>query len=350
MSIKILVTGGLGYIGSHTIVSLKNAGFMPVIVDNLSNTRLSVLDEVSDLLGYKPIFIEGDVRDEKVLESIFIKYNIQAVIHFAALKSVGESVKNPLLYYQNNVIGLISLLHIMQKFKCNNMIFSSSCTVYGEPELIPVAESLVLGLPTSPYGATKQIAEQILTDNAWCNVQCLRYFNPVGAHESAKIGELPLGIPNNLVPFLTQTAAGIHDKLVVYGGDYATPDGTCIRDYIHVMDLADAHVIALKNLFLDIEMRNSKSENEESERIFQIFNLGTGLGYSVLEVIQTFEEISNIKVKYEIGARRKGDIVSVWADTNKAEKVLGWNAKRDLKCMMKDAWNWQKQIISKNFI
>ena len=247
---NILVTGGLGFIGSHTVLCLKDAGYTPIIIDNLHNSRIEVLDALESLMGYRPVFVQGDVNDAAVLQGLFETYRPEAVIHFAAHKAVGESVENPLMYYHNNVVGLISLLEVMKAQGCHKMVFSSSCTVYGEPESVPVKESTVTRPAASPYGATKQMAEVILKDNTWCEVQCLRYFNPVGAHPTAKIGELPLGVPNNLIPFLTQTVAGIREKLTVYGGDYNTADGTCIRDYIHVMDLAEAHVAAIDRLFI----------------------------------------------------------------------------------------------------
>jgi UDP-glucose 4-epimerase len=251
-------------------------------------------------------------------------------------------VEKPLMYYQNNVVGLISLLEVMKGLGCSKMVFSSSCTVYGEPEAVPVKESTPTRPAASPYGATKQMAEVILKDNSWCEVQCLRYFNPVGAHPSAKIGELPLGVPNNLIPYLTQTVAGIREKLTVYGGDYPTSDGTCIRDYIHVMDLAEAHVAAIDRLFNPNRIIASQEGDPSSEN-FEVFNIGTGVGYSVLEVIAAFESATDEKVNYAIGDRRAGDVVAVWADTNKVNNVLGWSAKRDLSTMMKDAWHWQQK-------
>lgn len=337
----ILVTGGLGFIGSHTVLCLKDAGYEPIIIDNLHNSRIEVLDALKDLLGYRPTFIEGNVNDKSVLNRIFDQYHPEAVIHFAAHKAVGESVEKPLMYYQNNVAGLISLLEVMHNDRCEKMVFSSSCTVYGEPESVPVKESTPTRAAASPYGATKQMAEIILKDNTWCEVQCLRYFNPVGAHPSAKIGELPLGVPNNLIPYLTQTVAGIREKLTVHGGDYATADGTCIRDYIHVMDLAEAHVAALDRLFNE-NRETSVVDGDPSTASFEVFNIGTGVGYSVLDVIKTFESATGKKVNYIVGERRAGDVVAVWADTEKVNKVLGWSAKRDLTTMMRDAWSWQE--------
>lgn len=337
----ILVTGGLGFIGSHTVICLKDAGYEPIIIDNLHNSRIEVLDALEELLGYRPTFIEGDVNDKSVLNRIFDHHKPSAVIHFAAHKAVGESVEKPLMYYQNNVVGLISLLDIMHSKHCKKMVFSSSCTVYGEPDSVPVKESTPTRMAASPYGATKQMAEIILKDNVWCEVQCLRYFNPVGAHPSAKIGELPLGIPNNLIPYLTQTVAGIREKLTVYGGDYATADGTCIRDYIHVMDLAEAHVAAIDRLFNE-NREVILVDGDPSTSKFEVFNIGTGVGYSVLEVITAFESATGKKVNYTVGARRAGDVVAVWADTEKVNNVLGWSAKRDLTTMMRDAWSWQE--------
>ena len=337
---KILVTGGLGFIGSHTIVCLHEADYVPVIIDNLHNSRIEVLDSISQLIGYRPVFIQGDVNDKTLIAQIFKTHQPEAVIHFAAHKAVGESVDEPLMYYHNNVVGLISLLEVMKQQDCNKLVFSSSCTVYGEPEQVPVKESTPTRPATSPYGATKQIGEVILKDNTWCNVQCLRYFNPVGAHESSLIGELPLGVPNNLIPYLTQTVAGIRPQLTVHGGNYNTPDGTCIRDYIHVMDLAGAHVAAINRLFADSEKPQLELGDPSTDN-FEVFNIGTGKGYSVVEVIAAFEAATGEKVPHVIGPRRSGDIVAVWAETSKVTNVLGWSATRNLETMMRDAWNWQ---------
>lgn len=334
MKNQIIVTGGLGFIGSHTAVCLHEAGFEPIIIDNLSNSKIDALKGISDLIGYTPIFIEGDVNHTELLTQIIQQYQPSAIIHFAAFKAVGESVEKPLMYYQNNVGGLMSLLAAMKETGLNNVVFSSSCTVYGEPAEIPVKETTITKSAESPYGATKQMGEIILRDNSnWLNTQCLRYFNPIGAHPSGLIGELPLGVPNNLIPYLTQTVAGIRNSLTVYGSDYSTPDGTCIRDYIHVMDLAEAHVCAVKRLI----------ENKQNEA-FEVFNIGTGTGSSVLEVIQTFERVNQVAVPHTIGPRRAGDVVQVWAETTKVESILGWKAKRDLAEMLKDAWNWQKKL------
>lgn len=346
---NILVTGGLGFIGSHTVVCLHEAGYKPVIVDNLNNSRIEVLSALTELIGYEPVFYEEDVLNQGAIEKIIIDNHVSAVIHFAAYKAVGESVEKPLMYYRNNVGGLISLLEVMKQVGLNNLVFSSSCTVYGEPKEMPVKEGTETRPAASPYGATKQMGEVILRDNSWCNVQCLRYFNPVGAHESGKIGELPLGVPNNLIPYLTQTVAGIRECLTVHGGDYDTPDGSCIRDYIHVMDLAEAHVAAVDRLFakstglIDDYGTAGVTGFDNSNIQFELFNIGTGNGSSVLEVIQAFEEATGKKVPHVVGPRRAGDVVAVWADTKKVNDVLGWKAKRDLHTMMRDAWNWQER-------
>ncbi len=330
---SILVTGGLGFIGSHTAVCLHEAGYEPILLDNLSNSQLSALEGVASLMGYTPTFIEGDVCDPTLLRQVFAQYHIEATIHFAAFKAVGESVAEPLKYYQNNMGGLMSLLKVMKETGKNKVVFSSSCTVYGEPDLVPVTEASPTKEAESPYGATKQMGERVLRDMHWAEVQCLRYFNPIGAHPSAAIGELPLGVPNNLIPYLTQTVAGIRQELTVFGGDYNTPDGTCIRDYIHVMDLAEAHVVSLKRLL----------ENQAQER-FEVFNIGTGDGYSVLDVINTFEKVNGLPVPHRIGERREGDVIQVWADTSRVNSVLGWKTQRGLEDMLRDAWNWQQRL------
>jgi len=334
MKHKIIVTGGLGFIGSHTVVCLHEAGFEPIIIDNLSNSEASAMDGIEKLIGYKPIWANMDVNDKAALGSLIKEHQPQGVIHFAAFKAVGESVEKPLTYYRNNVGGLITLMEVLKEENIDNLVFSSSCTVYGEPDEIPVKESTQTKMAESPYGATKQMGEIILKDNAnWLNTQCLRYFNPIGAHESGFIGELPLGVPNNLIPYLTQTVAGIRKVLTVFGDDYNTTDGTCIRDYIHVMDLAEAHVFAINRLI-----------NGEQKEPFEVFNIGTGNGSSVLEVIQAFEKANGIPVPHKIGPRRAGDVVQVWAETTKVEHVLGWKAKRTLETMLKDAWNWQTKL------
>jgi UDP-glucose 4-epimerase len=334
MKKKILVTGGLGFIGSHTVVCLHEAGFEPIIIDNLSNSLMSAMDGIQSLIGYKPTFLNADVNDKIALSNLIESHKPEAIIHFAAFKAVGESVEKPLMYYHNNLGGLISVLEVMQQHNLSNLVFSSSCTVYGEPDTVPVSENTTTKPAQSPYGATKQMGEIILNDNAsWCNTQCLRYFNPIGAHPTAALGELPLGVPNNLIPFLTQTVAGIRKELTIFGSDYETPDGTCIRDYIHVMDLAEAHVKAVERLL-----------NKQQLESFEVFNIGTGNGFSVLEVIRSFEEENKIAVPHKIGPRRPGDVVKVWADTTKVENVLGWKAKRGLNEMMRDAWNWQLKL------
>jgi len=334
MKHKIIVTGGLGFIGSHTVVCLHEAGFEPIIIDNLSNSEASAMDGIEKLIGYKPIWANIDVNDKAALGNVIKEHQPQGVIHFAAFKAVGESVEKPLTYYRNNVGGLITLMEVLKEENIGNLVFSSSCTVYGEPDEIPIKESTQTKMAESPYGATKQMGEIILKDNAnWLNTQCLRYFNPIGAHESGFIGELPIGVPNNLIPYLTQTVAGIRKELTVFGDDYNTTDGTCIRDYIHVMDLAEAHVFAVNRLI-----------NDEQNESFEVFNIGTGNGSSVLEVIHAFETANGISVPHKIGPRRAGDVIQVWAETTKVENVLGWKAKRDLETMLKDAWNWQTKL------
>ena len=329
----ILVTGGLGFIGSHTVVSLHEAGYNPVILDNLSNSRIEVLDGLARIIGRTPDFIQGDVNDPGIYAGIFSRWRIAAVIHFAAFKAVGESVEKPLMYYRNNVGGLITLLEAMQQQGVGNIVFSSSCTVYGEPEQIPASEATHVKPAVSPYGATKQMGETILNDQRWCNTQCLRYFNPIGAHPGGLIGELPLGVPSNLVPYLTQSVAGLRPPLTVHGNDYPTPDGTCIRDYIHVCDLADAHVAALNRLL-----------NGAQQEYFEVFNIGTGTGSSVLDVLHAFRDATGIEPAYQMGPRRPGDVVQVWADATRAEQVLGWKARRSLTDMLRDAWNWQTKL------
>jgi len=333
---KILVTGGLGYIGSHTVVELQNRGYQAIIIDNLANSKADVADRIEKITGTKPIVYLNDVRDKKALSTIGQNHpDITAVVHFAADKAVGESVEKPLKYYNNNIGGLVSILEFMKEYKVDHLVFSSSCTVYGEPDEVPVSEDSKVVAAASPYGNTKKIAEEIIVDVAQVNPMkavCLRYFNPVGAHESALIGELPLGVPNNLVPFITQTAAGLRDSLTVFGDDYNTADGTCIRDYIHVMDLAEAHVVAI-----DYLSRQSKDVS--------FFNIGTGTGSSVLEVIRAFEQSSGQELPYTIGARRGGDVEQIWASTELATSELGWKAHRDLNSMMETAWNWQKSLV-----
>lgn len=333
---KILVTGGLGYIGSHTVVALHESGYSVLVVDDLSNSERDVLKGLDQILGFTPEFMELDLRDKSAVKNLFNEHSFDGVIHFAASKAVGESVENPLLYYENNINGLVYVLQNCVAHGVHNFIFSSSCTVYGEPDHLPIDESAPIKRALSPYGNTKQIAEEILHD--LCKVSglrtiLLRYFNPIGAHDSALIGELPKGVPQNLVPFITQTAAGLRQELSVFGDDYPTPDGSCIRDYIHVMDLAEAHVVALDRL-----VTNAQKEPVE------VFNLGTGQGNSVLEVIQTFEKATGVKLPYKIVGRRAGDVIAVYADTTKATQELGWSTKRDLSASLSSAWAWEKQI------
>ena len=336
---KILVTGGLGFIGSHTVVELQNQGFEVIIIDNLSNTSLNVLDGIANITGINTAFEKLDLRDKEKVQDFFKRHrDISGVIHFAASKAVGESVGNPLLYYENNLNTLIYLLQELQQQPEANFIFSSSCTVYGQAEKMPITEDASIQTAMSPYGNTKQIGEEIITDTAKVtniNAILLRYFNPIGAHPSAEIGELPLGVPQNLVPFITQTGLGLRAELSVYGDDYPTPDGTCIRDYIHVVDLAKAHVIALKRL---LDKKNLAK--------VETFNLGTGTGSSVLEVIHAFEKVSGKKLPYKIVDRREGDITSAYANTDKANNLLGWKAQSTLDEAMESAWKWEQKVRS----
>lgn len=333
---KILITGGAGYIGSHTAVELWNAGMEPIILDDLSNSDAKVLDRLEEITGKRFTFFKGDCNDKSMLKAIAKEHQIDGVIHFAAFKAVGESTAQPLKYYRNNVGSLIVLLDFMQEKGIKDLVFSSSCTVYGQPEVLPVTESTPRQEAESPYGNTKKICEDILVDyvksKPGIRVISLRYFNPVGAHPSAKIGELPIGVPANLVPYITQVAAGIREKLTVFGDDYDTPDGSCVRDYIHVVDLADAHVKALGFL------------KEQETNFYDVFNVGTGNGNTVLEVIHAFEKVSRVKLNYQIGPRRPGDVVKTWADTTKINQVLGWKAKYSLEDSMRDSWNWQKGL------
>ena len=330
---KILVTGGLGYIGSHTVVALQEKGYEVVIVDNLANSQLEILDRITKISGIKPIFEQLDLRDKPSVISLFEKYtDISGIIHFAAFKAVGESVAKPLDYYENNLNTLIYLLQQVE-IKKIPFIFSSSCTVYGEAEQMPIFENAPVQPAISPYGNTKQIGEEIVLDVAKSSeikAILLRYFNPIGAHKSGLIGELPNGVPQNLVPFITQTAIGKREKLSVYGNDYPTPDGTCIRDYIHVVDLAEAHVVSLERLL-----------NNKNETAVEIFNLGTGKGSSVLEVIECFEKVTNQKLNYQIVDRREGDVMQAYADTTKAREVLGWQTRLGLGEALKSSWEWE---------
>ncbi|MFV0541065.1 MAG: UDP-glucose 4-epimerase GalE [Aestuariibaculum sp.] len=338
---KILVTGGLGFIGSHTVVELQNEGYEVVIIDDLSNSSINVLDGITAITRKKPIFEKLDLKDKSKVETFFKTHSdLKGVIHFAASKAVGESVQEPLLYYENNISTLIYILKELKKLREASFIFSSSCTVYGQADELPITENAPVKQAESPYGNTKQIGEEIISDT--CKVTsnikaiALRYFNPVGAHESAKIGELPIGVPQNLVPFITQTAIGLREQLSVFGDDYPTPDGTCIRDYIHVVDLAKAHVVALKRLL-----------NNKNKANYETFNLGTGKGSSVLEVVKAFEKVSGAKLNYKIVERREGDIISAYADTNKANNELGWKTKLTLDDAMRSAWKWEQVVRGK---
>lgn len=338
MKPRILVTGGTGYIGSHTVVELQNAGYPVVIIDNLSNSNKDVLDGIERITGIRPDFVEADCTDIKALDKLFTDYpGIKGIINFAASKAVGESMHKPVLYYRNNLNTLLNLLDEMAIHDVKGIVFSSSCTVYGEPDVNPVTEQSPIKKATSPYGNTKQISEEIITDviNAGANFKSviLRYFNPVGAHPSAEIGELPNGVPQNLIPYLTQTAMGIRKELSVFGDDYNTPDGSCIRDYIDVVDLAKAHVLAVERML----------EDKSPEKI-EIFNLGTGNGLSVLQLINTFEEATGVKVPHKIVGRRAGDIEKVWADPTYANKVLGWTAGTPIADTMRSAWAWQCKL------
>jgi len=336
---KILVTGGLGFIGSHTVVELQNRGFEVVIIDNLSNSSLKVLDGIKAISGIDTTFENLDLREKGKVQDFFKRHtDISGVIHFAASKAVGESVENPLLYYENNINTLVYLLQELKELPEANFIFSSSCTVYGQAEKMPITEDASIQAAMSPYGNTKQIGEEIIADTAKVtniNAILLRYFNPIGAHPTAEIGELPLGVPQNLVPFITQTGFGLRKELSVYGDDYPTPDGTAVRDYIHVVDLAKAHVIALQRLL-----------NKRNADKVETFNLGTGTGSSVLEVIQSFERVSGKKLPYKIVGRREGDITSAYANTDKANNVLGWKAESTLDEAMASAWKWEQKIRS----
>ncbi len=334
---KVIVTGGAGYIGSHTVVELQQKGFEVVIIDNLSNSHADVIQNITKITHIEPQFVKADLCDKEACDAFFrANADAKAVIHFAALKAVGESVEQPLAYYNNNLNSLMNVLQAMVAYKIPNLVFSSSCTVYGQADVLPVTEQTPLKKALSPYGNTKRIAEEIISDCvAVMPVKSilLRYFNPIGAHDSAHIGELPLGVPNNLVPFITQTAAGIREQLSVFGNDYNTPDGTAIRDYIHVVDLAKAHVVAVERMI-----------QEQQKQDCEIFNLGTGNGFSVLEVIKSFEKVSGQKLNYKIIGRRAGDIEIVYADTTFANKELGWKAEKTLDDMMASAWKWQKQL------
>ena len=339
MKQTILVTGGTGFIGSHTTVELIEAGYNVVIVDNLSNSKIEVLDGIEKITGVRPAFEEVDLRDMAATEAVFAKYpNIEGIIHFAASKAVGESVQKPLLYYRNNVVSLVNLLELMPKYNVKGIIFSSSCTVYGQPKLenLPVKEDCPHQKATSPYGNTKEINEQIITDyiHSGANIKSivLRYFNPIGAHPSAEIGELPNGVPNNLIPYVTQTAMGIRKELTIFGNDYNTPDGTGIRDYIYVVDLAKAHVCAMARVL-----------DQETEPL-EFFNIGTGKGNSTLEIVNTFEKATGVKLNWKFGPRREGDIEEIFGNVEKANNVLGWKAEAKLDDVLRSAWKWQVKL------
>ena len=341
MKERILVTGGTGYIGSHTVVELQNNGYEVVIVDNLSNSRADVVDSIEQISGIRPAFEEVDCLDYEGMDAVFTKYpGIKGIIHFAASKAVGESVEKPLKYYRNNLVSLINILELMPKHNVKGIIFSSSCTVYGQPDILPVTEAAPIKKAESPYGNTKQINEEIIRDTVASgspiHAVMLRYFNPIGAHPSALIGELPNGVPQNLIPYLTQTAIGIREKLSVFGDDYDTPDGSCIRDFIYVVDLAKAHVIAMNRILQD----------KQKESV-EVFNIGTGRGLSVLELINTFEKATGVKLNYQIVGRRAGDIVKVWADPTLANTELGWKADTPIEDTLRSAWNWQLHLREK---
>ncbi|MDR0686065.1 MAG: UDP-glucose 4-epimerase GalE [Dysgonamonadaceae bacterium] len=338
MMSKILVTGGTGYIGSHTVVELLESGYETVVVDNLSNSTAGVINGIEGITGIRPVFVKADCTDKNAIHKILkTERNVMGIIHFAASKSVGESLSKPLTYYRNNIDSLLTLLELMPEFNVKGLVFSSSCTVYGRPDLMPVGEDAPVKKAESPYGNTKQIGEEIIRDAIGSDVSyksiILRYFNPIGAHPSAKIGELPNGVPQNLVPFLTQTAAGIHKELRVFGDDYSTPDGSCIRDYINVVDLAKAHVTAIGRML----------ENSDCKPL-EYYNLGTGKGFSVLELIHTFENVTGVKVPYKIAGRRVGDIEQIWADPRRANEILGWKAVETLENTLRSAWKWQQAI------
>jgi len=337
---KILVTGGAGFIGSHTVVELFNAGYEPVLIDNFSNSQRSALQGIKNITSKDFAFYEADCNDSSAFRTIFKEHKIEGVIHFAAYKAVGESVTEPLKYYYNNINSLINLIESMLECGVNNLVFSSSCTVYGEPDLLPVTENASIKPAESPYGNTKQIGEEIIKDSCGANQNLraisLRYFNPIGAHSSAEIGELPLGTPSNLIPFITQTAAGIREKLTVFGNDYETADGSCVRDYIHVVDLAKAHIKA----FELIEKKNSGH--------YDFFNVGTGKGTTVLEVVNSFEKATNQKLNYWIGHRRQGDVVKIYAAVDKSTNELGWKTELSLETALADAWRWQTRLKTNN--
>ncbi|AJA70376.1 MULTISPECIES: UDP-glucose 4-epimerase GalE [Myroides] len=334
---KILVTGGLGFIGSHTVVELQQQGYEVVIIDDLSNASIEVLDGIEGITQIRPAFVQLDLRDKGGVFSFFEQHkDIEGIIHFAASKAVGESMQRPMMYYENNFFSLINVLSAMEAFGLDKIIFSSSCTVYGQGEVMPITETESIKSALSPYGNTKQVGEEIIIDLAKVyplNAILLRYFNPIGAHESVLIGESPLGVPYNLIPYITQTAVGVREYLSIYGDDYDTPDGTCVRDYIHVVDLADAHVRALKRLL-----------NKENKEQVEAFNIGNGEGYSVLELVHSFERVSGIKLNYKIVERRPGDVDKAWANNTKAREVLGWKPTKGLDDMLDSAWKWEQKV------
>lgn len=337
----ILVTGGLGYIGSHTVVELLNNGFEVVIVDDLSNSERFILNNIEEITGKKPVFYPFDLKRKELLNQVFDAHQIDGCINFAAFKAVGESQVKPVDYYENNLFSLINILQEFKEREISNFIFSSSCTVYGQADVMPIDENTPLKMPESVYGKTKQMGEEILIDFAKGynrKISLLRYFNPIGAHPSAKLGELPIGIPNNLVPYVMQTAVGIREKLSIWGDDYPTEDGTAVRDYIYVVDLAKAHVAALKKLI----------EDQSTEAVINTYNLGTGKGSSVLEVVKAFEKANNVEVSYQICDRREGDITIAYANPSKAERELGWKSETSLEESLKTVWEWQKYLNSRN--
>jgi len=336
---KILVTGGAGYIGAHTVVELAQNGYQPILVDNFSRSDRTLLEGIEKILNEKPVFYQGDCTDEAFLKNVFhSEKDIQAAIHFAAYKSVGESVQKPDIYYSNNINSLIALIRVMKEFNVKDLIFSSSCTVYGQPDHIPVGEEAPMKRAESPYGATKQMCERILEDiyPHGMRIVSLRYFNPIGAHPSALIGELPIGVPGNLVPFITQTAIGKREKLTVFGNDYDTPDGSCLRDFIHVVDLAQAHLKALEYL-----------AKQKEPNLYKVFNVGTGVGVSVLELINTFQKITGVKLNYVIGARRSGDVEKTYADPAKAFKELQWKPGFSIEDGLLHSWHWEERLAKK---
>lgn len=337
---KILVTGGAGFIGSHTVVELQKSGFEPIIVDNFSNSEEKVMEGLEKIIGKPVVCYKADCNDEAALRALFEKEKIGGVIHFAANKAVGESVENPLLYYGNNIGTTVLLLKLMKEYGVHNFVFSSSCTVYGQPDHLPVTEATPRQEAASPYGNTKKICEDIIRDFIFSKPAmkaiALRYFNPVGAHETAEIGELPRGVPSNLVPYITQTAAGLRQKLTVFGSDYNTPDGTCIRDFIHVVDLAKAHVKALELL-----------AGVQEENFYDVFNIGTGEGVTVLQLIKTFEEVNNIKLNYSIGPRRPGDVEQIYAQVDKSREVMKWQTEKSLEDSLRDAWRWEQKLATR---